>query len=225
MMKRVLATAILGIGITSAGMSYAADVVQSDKLTTIDTTTPIVSVGLSETLKPSDLRVWGNENAPVSLYLFSSPTCPHCAVFHEQVWPVIRSQFIETGKAKLIAVDMPYDAAAITATMMMRCIEPKLYEDYAKAIYQNQSTWGYAQKPRALMEGYARVLGADMEKLDLCVRDYDLRQTVTQQRNNLSTLYKVTGMPTLIIIKNGHTEKISGTDTPVIIEKIQSVME
>ncbi len=222
MINRIFATIILSFGIGITNIASAVDVVQSDNQLNQDVT---VSMNLSETIKPMELREWGRDDASIRLYLFSSPTCPHCTVFHAEVLPVIREKFIKTGKAKLIAVDMPYDSIAITATLMMRCIEPRLYEQYSQTLFQNQTTWAYATKPRTLMEGYARILGSDVEKLDLCVRDYELRKKVVEQRNNLSALYKVTGMPTLVIVKNGQTEKISGTDTPVIIEKIESVME
>ncbi len=227
MMKRIWATAILcfGLGMASTGYAtYSTQLNQSSKMVT-SSTPMVVSTSLSETLKPSELRTWGKKGGAVRLYLFSSFTCPHCSTFHAEVLPEIQKKFIKTGKAQLIAVDMPYDSAAITATMMSRCIEPKLYEEYTHTLFQNQTTWAYASKPRALMEGYARALGADVEKLDLCVRDYDLRKTVVEQRNNLSTLYKVTGMPTLVMVTKGRTEKISGTDTPVIIERIQSITE
>ena len=174
--------------------------------------------------KPTDLRIWGDEASSTSIYVFSSLTCPHCAVFHAEVFPVLKKTFIDSGQAKLIYVDMPYESRSMTGTLLARCIEQDLYEPFMDTLFKNQRIWAYHDKPRTLMEEYARVLGADVEKLNACVTNEDLRRTVTQQRNNLSTLYKVTGMPTLIVIKEGTSHKITGTDTEVIITEIKSIM-
>lgn len=205
----------------SAGQVMGTDVSENNVLAQNET----VSQTLKPTLTPFQLRTWGDETAAVSIYVFSSLTCPHCAVFHADVLPDLKETFIDSGKAKLIYVDMPYDARAMTGTLLARCIQPALYEPFMTALFENQHVWAYNDKPRTLMDGYARVLGADVNQLKACVANEDLRRTVTQQRNNLSTLYKVTGMPTVIVVKNGTSHKITGTDTKAILSKIKSIVE
>lgn len=173
---------------------------------------------------PEALRTWGNAKADVSVYLFSSLTCPHCMVFHEEVLPKLKETFVQTGKVKLIYVDMPYDAKALTGTLLTRCISPALYEKYITALFQNQTVWAYTSNPRKLMDSYATALGADTKAMRACVSDMNLRKKVIEQRDNLSTLYKVRGMPTVVVVKNGEATKITGTDTPVILAKIKSVL-
>ena len=62
------------------------------------------SATLPADIKPTDLRVYGNKTNPTTIYVFSSLTCPHCSVFHSEIMPDIKKDYIDTGKAKLIYV-------------------------------------------------------------------------------------------------------------------------
>ncbi len=207
--------------------SYATDMDNTHHTNPTTHSAPLDTLSdesIQPTWTPDALRTWGNEKADVSVYLFSSLTCPHCMVFHEEVLPKLKETFVQPGKVKLIYVDMPYDAKALTGTLLARCISPALYEKYMTALFQNQTVWAYTSNPRGLMDGYATALGADTKAMRACVSDMDLRKKVMEQRDNLSTLYKVRGMPTVVVVKNGEATKITGTDTPVILAKIKSVL-
>jgi len=51
--------------------------------------------------------VLGQNQAPIKIKVFSSFTCPHCAVFHINVVPEINKAYVEAGKVQLIFVDFP----------------------------------------------------------------------------------------------------------------------
>lgn len=59
-------------------------------------------------LDPSDV-IKGDLDAPLTIYEFSSFTCPHCGNLHQNVLPQIYADFIDTGKAKLVFRDFPLD--------------------------------------------------------------------------------------------------------------------
>jgi protein-disulfide isomerase len=44
----------------------------------------------------------GPANAPVTITEFASMTCPHCAAFNAEVFPKIKSTYIDTGKVRYI---------------------------------------------------------------------------------------------------------------------------
>ena len=68
------------------------------------------SVNSLEKNKLEELSI-GNENVPIKIIIYSSLTCPHCANFHTKVFPKIKEQYIDTGRAKVIFRDFPLDLA------------------------------------------------------------------------------------------------------------------
>ena len=53
-----------------------------------------------ENYKLSDITE-GNENAKIKIYSYQSLTCPHCAVFHAKIYPLLKKDYIDTGIAKI----------------------------------------------------------------------------------------------------------------------------
>ena len=62
------------------------------------------------------------------------------------------------------------------------------------------------------------------EKINACLADKKLAQTITHQRNNLSDLYGVTGMPSVAIVSGGEHKLLTGTDKEVILETVKKKM-
>lgn len=181
--------------------------------------------GLNLNLRPNELRVYGDKSVSKTIYLFSSLSCPHCAVFHNEVFPELIERFIKTKQAKLIIVDMPYDPKAITGTLYSRCVSPKNYDAFIDRMYENLANLTYADKPRSMMAGFALELGENEDALDVCVGNDLLRHKIMDQRNNLSSLYVVKAMPTVVVVDNKGPFRVEGTDKSVILRDIQNKLE
>lgn len=173
-------------------------------------------------IKPTDLRVYGAENKGAVIYVFSSLTCPHCSVFHSEIMPDIKKEYVDSGKAKLIYVDMPNESKGMTGTTISRCIKPEKYDDFMDIMFENQQIWSYAQKPRAIMTRFATMLGGITEKeVDACLLNQELKQTILEQQMNLSRLYDIVAMPSVVIVKNNETKKIQGADKEAIMHELK----
>lgn len=179
----------------------------------------VFAASLPENTKPEDLRIYGDKK-PTTVYLFSSLTCPHCAVFHKEIMPQLLSEYVDAGKIQLIYVEMPYDAAAMTGSMLSRCVDPEHYEQFMQVMFENQATWAGAKNAREIMTNYAKLLGLSKEKADACLANVDLRKTILKQRTNLSKLYSVRSMPSVVIVKDNQHKLIIGTDKDAIFEAI-----
>ncbi len=55
---------------------------------------------------PTD-HAQGNVNAPVTLILYASVTCPHCAAWFQNDWPKLKSQYVDKGKVQFIFREYP----------------------------------------------------------------------------------------------------------------------
>src|ERR687895_628759 len=54
-------------------------------------------------------KVLGNADAPVTIVEYFSLGCPHCKNFHETVLPKLKTDYIDTGKVRLVFRDFPLD--------------------------------------------------------------------------------------------------------------------
>ena len=68
-------------------------------------------------LKDSD-RVMGSPDAPVTIIEYASMTCSHCAAFATGVFPQLKTEYIDTGKAKYVFREFPLDGVARIASSL-----------------------------------------------------------------------------------------------------------
>ncbi len=67
-------------------------------------------------------RALGRADAPVVVMEFFSLTCPHCAAFHRETFPQVKTKLIDTGKLRMTFRDFPLDQVALTAAMVARTL-------------------------------------------------------------------------------------------------------
>jgi protein-disulfide isomerase len=64
----------------------------------------------------------GSAKAAVTIVEYASMSCPHCAAFDENVLPMLKSKYIDTGKVRFVFREFPLDIKAAAASMLARCI-------------------------------------------------------------------------------------------------------
>ena len=77
----------------------------------------------------------GDENAPITIIEYASMSCSHCADFHTNTLPDLKTEFIDTGKVRMVFRDYPFNYPALLGSMMMRCIPGDVRYDYMNALY------------------------------------------------------------------------------------------
>ena len=63
----------------------------------------------------------GNSDAKVTVKVFSSLTCPHCADFHTSIFNNLKKDFIDKGLVRFEHYAFPLDLAALNAELVVRC--------------------------------------------------------------------------------------------------------
>ena len=63
----------------------------------------------------------GSPKAKVTIKVFSSLTCPHCASFHSNVYEKLKEEYINKGLVKFEHHAFPLDLAALNAEVIVRC--------------------------------------------------------------------------------------------------------
>jgi protein-disulfide isomerase len=171
-----------------------------------------------ETLhKPGPLgdKILGSEKAPVTIVEYASVTCPHCASFHRETYPTLKSKYIDTGKVRLIFREFPTQPAqiAIGGFMLARCAGDK-YFPMLDAIFEQQQSW--AQDPYNGFLRIARQAGLSEERFESCLKDQKLAEAIQEVAIRGNKEFKVESTPTFFI--NG--KKYAGSLSVAELEKI-----
>jgi len=84
--------------------------------------------------------VFGDPDAPVTIVEYASWTCPACLAFHVRVMPSIKSDYIDTGKVKLVFREFPTALANVTVAgfALARCTEGDAYYDMLDELFVRQ---------------------------------------------------------------------------------------
>ncbi len=185
----------------AAALAFASNPAQAEKAAA-------GKVAVEELMAPNALPdiVEGDANAPVTIVEYASMTCSHCAAFHHEVYPALKKNFIDTGKAKFILREFPLDQLAIAAFMLARDLGPDKRDAVVDLLFAQQKNWAFADKP---LDGLANVLkqaGLGQEKFEAVLKDQDLYKKVVDVRTRASEKFGVNSTPTFFI--NG--EKYTG---------------
>ncbi|HEY0835527.1 MAG TPA: DsbA family protein [Azospirillum sp.] len=153
-------------------------------------------------------RVLGKADAPVTIIDYSSMTCPHCATFHTETLPKIKETYIDTGKAKLIFRDFPFDQWALKASMMARCAPVERYYPLLDVLFKNQSQWSRAKDPAAALMTYGKLAGLSEATIQACWANKELETGILNIEMAGQNKYKVESTPTFIL--NDGAARITG---------------
>ena len=84
----------------------------------------------------------GNPDAKITIKVFSSLTCPHCAKFHENIFDQLNKEYIENGLVKFEHHAFPLDLAALNAEIIVRChVDKNKNFQLLGEIYKKQKKW------------------------------------------------------------------------------------
>jgi protein-disulfide isomerase len=149
----------------------------------------------------SDDVVLGKADAPITIFEYASLTCPHCAEFDQETLPKVKSEWIDTGKAKLVYRDYPLDQAALRASMVARCAPPERFFGFIDVLFHSQTNWavGSPDQVNQALSRIGRLGGLSDEKVSSCLNDKALSDRILGERLVAQNQYGVESTPTFFI--------------------------
>jgi protein-disulfide isomerase len=144
----------------------------------------------------------GDPDAPVTVIEYASLTCPHCAVFHRDVLPRIREEFIETGQVHYIMREVYFDRPGLWGSMLARCAGEDRYFGVLDLLFAGQSEWTSAADPAQIVEnlyGIGRQAGLTREGMDACFQDSDFARALVGWYQENATEHEIQGTPSFVI--------------------------
>ena len=151
----------------------------------------------------STLISLGNKNAKVTIKVFSSLTCPHCAHFHGKIFKELKKEFIDTNIVRFEHHGFPLDLAALNAEKIIGCInktETRL--KYLNEVYEKQSIWAVGSdinKINSNLIKIAKNYDLNDDKVMSCLNDEKLEEEILSNRINTHKKYSIESTPTIFI--------------------------
>jgi protein-disulfide isomerase len=166
--------------------------------------------GASDVAKPVSLpdMALGPADASVTIVEFASMTCPHCAAFNEQVFPKIKSEYVDTGKVRYVFREFPLDIKAAAGSMLARCIakdDSSKYFAVIDMLFRQQNDWVLKNTTDTLTR-IGKQAGLSQQAVEDCLKDQALLDKIAADQKYASEVLKVDSTPTFFL--NG--EKIKG---------------
>jgi protein-disulfide isomerase len=207
-----VAAAILG---HSSGKSAATAITTTATMTTTNASTTTATTGKSpgRITGPAAIAALfagipqhgdtlGKPSAPVTMVVFEDPQCPYCDEWNLDTLPTVLTQFVRTGKLKLvyrgILIIGPNSGAGLRAVVAAGR-QNKLW-NMSEALYANQGK----ENSGWITSGLVLALAADL-KLDgtKLVKDANSKSVTSELQAAASdaTTYKVQGTPTFEILR------------------------
>ncbi len=112
----------------------------------------------------------GSPDAPVEIIEYASLTCPHCANFRTNTYPLMRERFVDNGQVRMIFREFPLDQLAIAGFMLARCDEEQ-YFPIVNMLFETQREWAFSERPLDALAEMMRQVGFSQEKFESCLRD------------------------------------------------------
>jgi len=169
--------------------------------------------------------ILGNPSAPITIVEFGDYQCERCYAWFHETKPVIVRDYIDTGKANLVFVDLAFlGRDSIPASMATYCAEDQgTYWEYHDLLYNSQESVdsGWANSER--LKAFAFSLDLDMELFESCLDSgkYSKRvqYNIQQAREN-----GVKGTPGFFIVGPNDQQQIGGAQPFSVFKKILDSM-
>lgn len=166
--------------------------------------------------------ILGSESAPVTIIEFGDYQCEGCYDWFHNTRPQVIDNYINTGKAKLFFVDLPFlGRDSITAAQATYCADDQgKYWDYHTLLYnfQEHIDNGWASKDRLIAFAFS---------LDMNVNEFTTCMDITKYGKRVKANYDeainqgAQATPSFIIISpDGVTKKFHGAQPYSVFSKV-----
>jgi protein-disulfide isomerase len=139
-----------------------------------------------------DDHALGSKDAPITMIEYASLTCPHCAHFHNDILPQIKSSYID------------------------ECVSPLTYFPMVSLLFKEQGDWAHGDKPLDALAKIAAGAGIDQTKFQACLDDKTISERIISRAQEGQDKFGVESTPTFFV--NGR--KIQGAVPYEDFEKV-----
>ena len=144
----------------------------------------------------------GKSDAKVTIKVFSSLTCPHCAKFHENIFSRLKSEYIDAGKVTFEHHSFPLDLAALNAEKIRCSSSVEKNFDLLAKLYEKQKDWAIGSDINVINKLLIEIgLENNFEEsaMNKCITDDKIQEIILNERIDAQKKYKISSTPTIYI--------------------------
>ena len=163
----------------------------------------------------------GNKNAKITIIVYESLTCSHCADFHKNIYPQLKKEYVDTGLAKIEFRHFPLDIAAFNASKIVQCKNDQSLE-ILESLYSNQQAWVKGNTVEVINNNLKKFLENEGFKVDFekCVNNKEIEDFVLNDRIEGAKNFKVNATPTIIINNEKFEKSLNYKNLKKSLEKL-----
>ena len=161
----------------------------------------LIILGLSIKVNADINRiVSGQDNAKITIIAYESLTCSHCADFHNNIYPLLKKEFIDTGLVKIEFRHFPLDIVALNASKISQCKQDQSLE-IMMSLYSDQQAWIKGKTIEEANENLKKFVENKNFNLDFekCINDKKIEDFVLSDRIEGTKKFEINSTPTIII--------------------------
>tara|TARA_B100000686_G_scaffold214849_1_gene221785 strand:+ start:1171 stop:1824 length:654 start_codon:yes stop_codon:yes gene_type:complete len=169
----------------------------------------------------------GSETATVTIVEIGDYQCHMCKLWFEQTRPLLIENYIDTGKANLIFLDMPFlGQDSLPAAAATYCADDQdKYWGYHVRLFELQQEiddgWANIDRLHAIAFG----LSMDMAEFDECMKSKEHYSRVAFHEQKAKNDFGANSTPTFIIVNvDGDSKRIVGAHPYSTFEEIINSM-
>ena len=172
----------------------------------------------AENIKPI---IDGNSNSKIKILVYESLTCSYCADFHNDIFPELKKEFIDTGLISIEYKNFPLDMAALNASKLSHCKNDGNSE-LLHHLYLNQKKWTKGSTINEINSNLNTTIKEGNYKIDTkkCFANEVLEDHILNDRVEAVKKYDVNSTPTIIINEKKFEKPLTFKNLQKAIEKL-----
>jgi protein-disulfide isomerase len=175
-----------------------------------------------ETFLENGSTVYGDPNAPITLVEFGDYQCHYCNVFFETIEGDIITNYVETGKVKIIFKDFNIIGSdSVNASHGAHCAKDQgMFWEYHDILYSNWTGENNGWASPENLAIFAQQIGLNMNKWSECMKKGSHSQIILKSNDDARAL-ELTGTPAFFIFNSeGKVTKLFGAQPFEVFKKI-----
>lgn len=163
---------------------------------------PSIPVAVSSDPKVEEMMAAqkiGSDTAPIKVVEYSSLTCGHCAAFHQNDFPRIKTDYIDTGKVQFIFKEFPLNKPAVDASKLLRCLPRDRYLNFMTLLFTEQSKWAFLEDYLSPLKQNAKLAGLSDKDVTDCLNNTELENRLVGDMQKGGEKYKIQSTPSFIV--------------------------